>query len=310
MAANVETMFSVRETPWHGLGTIVAEAPTSKEALKLAGLNWNVSQKEIFTEEGTIDGYKANVRDTDGQVLGVVTDRYQVVQNTEAFAFTDELLGSGVKYETAGSLQNGRKVWLLAKLPSEFVVAGERISPYLVFSNTHDGSGAVRVAITPIRVCCNNTLNLALKTARRSFSMIHTGNIKGKIQEAKQTLFLADQYMEHLGVEFERMHRQKLSERQIREYMEMLLPMEKDASPIAVRNVQKLREDLKTRYFDAPDLKGLGNNAYRFINAVSDFATHAAPIRRTKNYKENLFLKTYEGNPIIDKAYQMMLAAA
>ena len=310
MAANVETMFSVRETPWHGLGTIVAEAPASKEALKLAGLNWNVSQKEIFTKEGTIDGYKANVRDTDGQVLGVVTDRYQVVQNTEAFAFTDELLGSGVKYETAGSLQNGRKVWLLAKLPSEFVVVGERISPYLVFSNTHDGSGAVRVAITPIRVCCNNTLNLALKTARRSFSMIHTGNIKGKIQEAKQTLFLADQYMEHLGTEFERMRRQKLSERQIREYMEMLLPVEKDASPIAVRNVQKLREDLKTRYFDAPDLKGLGNNAYRFINAVSDFATHAAPIRRTKNYKENLFLKTYEGNPIIDKAYQMILAAA
>ena len=310
MAANVETMFSVRETPWHGLGTIVAEAPASKEALKLAGLNWNVSQKEIFTKEGTIDGYKANVRDTDGQVLGVVTDRYQVVQNTEAFAFTDELLGSGVKYETAGSLQNGRKVWLLAKLPSEFVVVGERISPYLVFSNTHDGSGAVRVAITPIRVCCNNTLNLALKTARRSFSMIHTGNIKGKIQEAKQTLFLADQYMEHLGTEFERMRRQKLSERQIREYMEMLLPVEKDASPIAVRNVQKLREDLKTRYFDAPDLKGLGNNAYRFINAVSDFATHAAPIRRTKNYKENLFLKTYEGNPMIDKAYQMILAAA
>ena len=140
--------------------------------------------------------------------------------------------------------------------------------------------------------------------------MIHTGNIKGKIQEAKQTLFLADQYMEHLGVEFERMHRQKLSECQIREYMEMLLPVEKDASPIAIRNVQKLREDLETRYFDAPDLKGLGNNAYRFINAVSDFATHAAPIRRTKNYKENLFLKTYEGNPIIDKAYQMMLAAA
>ena len=82
MAANVETMFSVRETPWHGLGTIVAEAPASKDALKRAGLNWNVSQKEIYTDEGTIDGYKANVRDTDGQVLGVVTDRYQVVQNT------------------------------------------------------------------------------------------------------------------------------------------------------------------------------------------------------------------------------------
>ncbi len=310
MAANVETMFSVREKPWHGLGTVVAEAPTSEDALHLAGLDWDVCQKDIYTKEGKIDGYKANVRDTDGQFLGVVTGRYQVVQNTEAFAFTDELLGSGVKYETAGSLQNGRKVWLLAKLPSEFVIAGERISPYLVFSNTHDGSGAVRVAVTPVRVCCNNTLNLALETARRSFSIVHTGDIKGKIQEAKQTLFMADQYMEHLGMEFERLRKQKMTERQVREYIEKLLPVEKDAGPVTARNARKLRDDLEARYFDAPDLKGLGNNAYRFINAVSDFATHADPIRRTKNYKENLFLKTYEGNPMIDRAYQMVCNAA
>ena len=310
MAANVETMFSVREKPWHGLGTIVAEAPASKDALRLAGLDWKVTQKEIYTKEGKIDGYKANVRDIDGQFLGVVTDRYKVVQNTEAFAFTDELLGQGVKYETAGSLQNGRKVWLLAKLPSEFVVAGERISPYLVFSNAHDGSGAVRVAVTPIRVCCNNTLNLALDTARRSFSMVHTGNVKGKIQEARQTLFLADQYMEKLGMEFERLRRRKITERQVREYIETLLPVESGASPVTARNVKKLRDDMAARYFDAPDLKGLGNNAYRFINAVSDFATHAAPIRRTKNYKENLFMKTYEGNPMIDRAYQMTRDAA
>lgn len=310
MSANVETMFSVREKPWHGLGTIVEEAPTSQEALRLAGLDWEVCQKTIYTQNGKIDGYKANIRSTDGQFLGVVTDRYRVVQNTEAFAFTDELLGDGVRYETAGSLQNGRKVWLLARLPREFMIAGERISPYLVFSNTHDGSGAVRVAVTPVRVCCNNTLNLALDTARRSFSMVHTGNVKGKIQEAKHTLFMADQYMEALGMEFERLRRQKITERQAREYIGMLLPMEEDASLVTARNIKKLRDDMEARYFEAPDLKGLGSNAYRFINAVSDFATHAAPIRRTKNYKENLFMKTYEGNPMIDRAYQMMLAAA
>ena len=79
---------------------------------------------------------------------------------------------------------------------------------------------------------------------------------------------------------------------------------------MTVRNIKKLRKDLEARYFDAPDLKELGNNAYRFINAVSDFATHADPIRRTKNYKENLFMKTYEGNLMIDRAYQMMRSAA
>ncbi len=310
MAANVETIFSVREKPWHGLGTIVAEAPTSDDALRLAGLDWNVCQRSIYTNVGKIEGYKANIRDTDGQCLGVVTDRYKVVQNTEAFAFTDELLGSGVRYETAGSLQNGRKVWLLARLPSEFVIAGERISPYLVFSNTHDGSGAVRVAVTPIRVCCNNTLNLALKTAPRSFSMVHTGDIKGKIGEARHTLFMADRYMESLGMEFERLREQEMTERQVIEYIEMLLPIERDASLVTVRNIKKLRDDMEARYFDAPDLKGTGNNAYRFINAVSDFATHADPIRRTKNYKENLFMKTYEGNPMIDRAYQMLCDAA
>jgi phage/plasmid-like protein (TIGR03299 family) len=177
-----------------------------------------------------------------------------------------------------------------------------------VFSNTHDGSGAVRVAVTPIRVVCNNTLNLALNTAARSFSMVHTGDIRGKVNEAKQTLFMADQYMENLGREFERLRRQKLSDQQVKEYIELLLPVEKGASPMAAKNVQKLRSDLAARYYDAPDLKNVGNNAYRFINAVSDFATHADPIRRTKNYQENLFMRTYEGNPMIDKAYQLVAA--
>lgn len=309
MAALVESMFSVREKPWHGLGTIVNKAPDSGEALKLAGLDWEVIQSPIFTAHGKVEGWKANVRNTDRQVLGVVTDRYRVVQNTEAFAFTDSLLGEGVQYETAGSLMGGRKVWLLARLPREFIIAGERISPYLVFSNTHDGSGAVRVAVTPIRVCCNNTLNLALTTAQRSFSMIHTGDIRGKISEAKQTLFMADQYMEDLGREFERLRRRKITDQQVREYIELLLPIEKGANNITVKNVKKLRNDMAMRYFDAPDLKELGSNAYRFINAASDFATHAEPIRRTKNYQENLFMKTYEGNPVIDKAYQLVAVA-
>lgn len=310
MAANVETMFSTREKPWHGLGTIVEEAPTSAEALRLAGLDWKVNQSAIFTSAGKVEGYRANVRSTDQAVLGVVTDRYKVIQNTDAFAFTDELLGEGVKYETAGSLQGGRKVWLLARMPREYIISGERISPYLVFSNTHDGSGAVRVAITPVRVVCNNTLNLALESASRSFSMIHTGDIKGKVLEAKQTLFMADIYMENLGQEFERLRRKKLTDQQVKEYMELLLPIDDSASLLTIKNMKKLRADLQSRYYDAPDLKNVGgNNAYRFINAVSDFATHSAPIRKTKNYQENLFLKTYEGNPLIDKAYQMLRAA-
>ena len=98
MAANVETMFFTgRTVPWHGLGTMVEKAPTSQAALKLAGLDWKVVQKKLITEDGfSIPGFKANVRNLDNRVLGVVTDRYKVVQNEEAFSFTDSLLGEGV----------------------------------------------------------------------------------------------------------------------------------------------------------------------------------------------------------------------
>lgn len=310
MAANVETMFSVREKPWHGLGTVVMEAPTSADALRLAGLDWEVLQEPIYTGSNeAVQGYKANVRSSDRKVLGVVSDRYRVVQNVDAFGFTDELLGQGVRYETAGSLQEGKKVWLLARLPKECVVAGEKISPYLVFSNTHDGSGSVKVAVTPIRVVCNNTLNLALDTAKRSFSMVHTGNVHDKIQEAKNTLFMAEEYLECLNIEFEQLRRQKITDAQVKEYIELLLPLDEDATPIQRRNITKLRRDVEQRYYDAPDLQRVGSNAYRFINAVSDFATHSEPIRRTANYKENMFGRTIDGNPMIDKAYQLVKAA-
>ena len=310
MAANVESMFYVRETPWHGLGTKVLEAPASKDALQLAGLNWRVMQEPIYTAmEELVDGYKANVRDSDRKVLGVVTDRYRVIQNDEAFAFTDGLLGEGVKYETAGSLQGGRKVWLLAHMPHEYMISGERISPYLLFSNTHDGSGAIKVALTPIRVVCQNTLNLALAGAKRSWSMIHTGDIREKMQEAKDTLFLAEKYMDELGKEFEALRMKKLTDKQVMEYIEILLPVEDGSTPQQEKNMKRLREDMKIRYFDAPDLQSVGKNAYRFVNAVSDFATHAEPLRRTANYKENLFSRTVDGNPMIDKAYRMVSAA-
>ena len=311
MAANIETMFYTRTKPWHGLGVQVQEAPESKDALRLAGLDWKVYQREVYTDSGIkIEGYRANVRNTDNKVLGVVTERYKIVQNEEAFSFTDALLGEGVRYETAGSLQEGKKVWLLARLPKEYIISGEQISPYLVFSNSHDGSAAVRVAVTPIRVVCNNTLNLALSTAKRSWAMVHTGNIKGKIHEAQETLFMAETYMGKLGKEIEELKRQRITERQVKEYIEILLPLEKTTSLTAAKNVKKLRDDLRARYYDAPDLQDVGgNNAYRFINAVSDFATHNEPLRRTANYKENLFMRTMDGNQMIDRAYQIVKAA-
>lgn len=191
MPANVETMFSVRETPWHGLGRIIMDAPASREALELAGLDWQVESRNIYSGTGAmIPGYRANVRSTDDAVLGVVSDRYRIVQNEEAFQFTDDLLGEGVTYETAGSLQGGKKVWMLARLPRKYLIAGDQVVPYLVIFNSHDGSSGVKVAMTPIRVVCQNTLNLALNTAKRSWTARHTENVLLRVQDARETLQL------------------------------------------------------------------------------------------------------------------------
>ena len=311
MAANVESMFYVREKPWHGLGTMVAEAPDSTAALRLAGLDWNVVQKDIMTVGGSgiIPGFKANVRDTDGSVLGIVTDRYRVVQNTEAFSFTDALLGEGVRYETAGSLQGGRRTWILARLPHQYIINGEEISPYLVFMNAHDGSGAIKAAMTPVRVVCQNTLNLALSTAKRSWSFNHTGDVNGKLDEARDTLLYAGQYMAELGKTFGKLGRIKLSDGKVMEFISSLIPDADGGTVQQRRNIRKMQEDLKARYYDAPDLADIEKNGYRFINAVSDFATHSKPLRERANYRESLFARTVDGNPLIDKAYQMVMAA-
>lgn len=129
------------------------------------------------------------------------------------------------------------------------------------------------------------------------------------MKEAKDTLFMAEKYMDELGKEFEVLRKKKLTDKQVMDYIEILLPVEDGSTPQQIRNMKRLQEDMKRRYFDAPDLQDVGNNAYRFINAVSDFATHSRPLRKTSNYKENLFARTVEGNPLIDKAYQMMCAA-
>ena len=311
MPANVETMFYTREKPWHGLGRSVEEAPSSAEALIFAGLDWSVGQKDVFTDAGAlIPGYKANVRSTDQAILGIVSDRYKVVQNEDAFRFTDDLLGEGVTYETAGALQGGRKVWMLARMPHRYIIAGDEIAPYLVVMNSHDGSSGIKVAMTPIRVVCQNTLNLALDSAKRIWTAKHTENVMSRVYEARETLQLAEAYMSELGRGIDVLSKIKLTDKKVMEFMAEFFPVTEDLTDAQRKNNLRLLDDLKRRYWDAPDLAHVGKNGYRFINAVSDFATHADPIRKTKNYEENLFLRTVEGNPLIDRAYKLVLAAA
>lgn len=303
------SMFDSRRVVWDNLGTDVKKAINSEEAMRLARLDWDVIQKPIYTDNRLIDGFKANVRDFDEKVLGIVTERYSVVQNRDAFSFTDELLGEGVSYETAGSFAGDKKIWLLAKLEG-CKLAGEDFDPYLVFFNTHDGSGAIRVAITPVRVICQNMINLALRDSSRSWSCVHKGDIKSKLDEARYTLSHTKEYLEALDDEFGKLKSKSLSDAKVKEYVETLLPLkENEQSMVRRRNIEEMRKDLLYRYFFAPDLVDVEKSAYRFINAVSDFATHTTKHKDTKHYQENLFDKSANGNPLIDRAYTLVKAA-
>lgn len=304
MAHEVETMFSVREKPWHyemtkDVTKIIQEAPTSEEALKAAGLDWNVEAKPIFTADGVeIPNYKANTRDKDGKVLGLVTDRYKVVQNSEAFAFTDELIGNGVKYETAGSLYGGKKVWLLAKMP-EVKVAGDKTEPYVCFTNAHDGTGSIRVCMTPVRVVCNNTLNIALGRAKRAWSTIHVGNLEEKIMEAKRVLELAETYMDGLDKYANEMANVSVKFDDVLKIVNEIFPYKDDDSNRVKTNMMKARNGFMTCYY-AKDIEKFNGTAWGVINAMADFADHTAPAKMTKNYQENNWGRIINGHQLVD----------
>lgn len=309
MAAFVESMFSVREMPWHGMGTIVEDAPNSKEAIITAGLDWEVESRRMYLADGSeVPDAFANVRKTDNSVLGIVGNRYTIVQNNEAFSFTDNLIGEGCVYETAGSLKDGKQIWLLARLPKAVQIAGDNVMPYLCFTNTHDGSGAVKVFMTPIRVVCNNTLNQALSTAKRTWSARHTGSIESKLREASETLELANSYMNELKKTSETLALQKIDEKKLLKMIEDLVPLDEGMSDRQQTNIKDMRNDIWFRYSFAPDLKDTEETLFRFVNAVADTTTHKEPNRQTKNWRENQFANIITGSELLDKAYKMSLA--
>lgn len=304
MSANVETMFYAGETPWHGMGVKVESALSSSEAIKMASLDWTVQSKEIQVVGGEIiEGMRANVRSTDQKVLGVVTNRYKVVQNEDAFSFTDILLGEGVKYETAGSLSNGKRIWLLAKMETSNI-CGDDVEPYLVFTNSHDGSGAVKVAVTPIRVVCQNTLTLALSSTKRCWSTRHCGDISSKMEDAKMTLGFASAYMERLKEESEKLSQVVVLAPQFADFLLKMFPITSKMSDRQVQNIEKQRTALAELYNHKEDLQKFHGTAYGVINAVADFVPHFIPARQATNYRQNNFMSIVDGgkNNLMDMA--------
>ena len=306
MAALVESLFYVgRNVPWHGLGVSVETAPTSGDALVYAGLDWEVEQREIMdsVSRKVIPGFYANTRTSDNSVLGVVGSRYKIVQNTEAFEFTDSLLNEGVTYETAGSLKDGRTIWLLVKMPTEKIL-GDDVDPYICFTNSHDGSGCIKVCMTPTRVVCNNTLNLALSNASRMWSTRHVGDIQGKLEEAKLTLGLATDYMKELANEADILANTTISSSKLNNVIELMFPI---STADSKRKAERIEEDRAKfmKVYNAPDIKKFQGTAWGVVNAAADFADHYSMIRNTANGAENRWASIMSGHPLLDNAYKL-----
>ena len=203
MAALVETMAYAGEVPWHGLGTKVSNDISVDDMLKESGLDWNVVPVPVF---GRMDGkeikstYQMLVRDTDQKVLTMITDKWNPVQNSEAFEFFRDFVDAGaMEMHTAGSLQDGKWVWCLAKISESFeLFGGDRVDGYLLFSNPHIYGRGVEIRFTPTRVVCNNTLQLSLGTA--------TDN---KVRLNHRSTFDPDMVKETLGIASEKMAKYK-----------------------------------------------------------------------------------------------------
>ena len=305
------TFWDSRKALWKGIGTEVAGAYSAEQALQMAGLDWNVVQKDLFTEEGEkVEGFKANVKETDGTVLGIVSDKYVVVQNKEAFAFVDLLFGKGLTFETMGSIRNGRSIFMVLRFPQEYIINGEHITPYIVVTNSHDTTSSLRISVCPLRVTCANMLPLVLRESKRSWACIHAGSLEDKFELAKATLQLAENYMSSLGKEFHELQNKQLTENEVVDIVNELVPEPEGASYQQKRNVNKLREDILMRYNFAPDLVSLKHSAYRLLNSVADHICHSKPVRETKEYQTNLFQKmAIETHPMLDKAYKLVCAA-
>jgi phage/plasmid-like protein (TIGR03299 family) len=249
MAHEVENMFSVRETPWHGLGVILNDPPTVYEGIKQAGLDWNVVLKDLYTQDLHKVGYKAVVRETDNQCYGVVGGRFEPLQNSQAFQWFEPFMDK-YSLETGGALKEGKNIWVLAKRKDApmAVSSDDLVNKYLMLSNSHDGKTTVRAGETPIRVVCSNTLRMAHSDKGSSLIRIrHTKSVNDNLSLVGDLIRASDEsYVATMEV-YRRLARTQVNRSDLKRYVQAVFNMQDtkdkpvDGSPI-YHNVVRLFE--------------------------------------------------------------------
>lgn len=302
-----DQMFSVKEIPWHGLGTILKKTPNIKEAIVASGLSWNVSVKKMIVPMMINDEFKsvsvpnnyAVVRDDDHTVIGVVGNRYEPYQNSEMWGFIEEFQNqSGIKLETAGSLRAGKTTWVLAKNGTNEYVSKDPVEEFFLFRNSFDGSSPISVMFTNVRVVCNNTLSMAIKGAKNIFNVRHTANASERIKDVQDALGLRTRYQTAVNAAMETLVKFPMSPIETQNFIEtVIFPEPKTikkgkkygeftiiedggtqrAQTTRINNVDtilNLVEDGK-----GADIVGVKGTAYGLYNALTEWADHKKTVK-------------------------------
>ena len=256
--ASSKDMFYVGETPWHGLGTKLEGRPTSEEAIKAANLDWEVGYRPLCTyasenEDGTEGddpyaptarilekvGHRATYKKGTGKILGVVGPNWHVYQNRDAFKFFDPFVASGqAAFETAGQLRGGQRVWILAELAGDPLVivkkADDAVRRYILLSNAHDGTQAIRCGYTPIRVVCANTLAAAIDDASsRLLKIRHTKSAEAAIAKVAETMNVVNRTFEATAEQYRFMASKGCSEESLKKYVNLVFAPRRVAKAVA-----------------------------------------------------------------------------
>jgi len=291
---------------WHGFGTVVSEAQTSADALRIAGLDWNVALTDLaaIMPDGShqpIDTHRATMRTDTNRALGAVGMRYQPLQNRDAFAWMDEVVGEELAiWHTCGSLRGGKDVWMLAKLPGNIEVCDRDVlDKYVLITNNHAGTGAVRLFPTSVRVVCANTLRLAISEVDSSKSdaglplglkLFHTaGSLGRRVQKAKELLGVIGKSHDEFATAARSMLSHELNTQQVSDYFGGLVENRSD------RNRDKVLGQLWDRFALPTNEGGYKSNVWTAYNAASEWADHElrvtgrGDVRAERKFRSVLF---------------------
>lgn len=302
-STGMHSFFSVKEKPWHGLGTIIKEYPTSTEALKYAGLDFTVEKRKLYTLSGNegelpdilVPDYYTTIRTDTEQVLGVVGKDYQIVQNIDAFSFFDSIVGGdGIMYETAGALGKGERIFITAKLPDYIKVGNDDlIEQYLFLTTSHDGYGSITAAFTPIRIVCQNTLNAALRNYSNSIKIRHTANAKERLDQAHTILGISNNLSNQLEEVFNKWSKVRITDRSLKKLIQLAMVPNKEV----LANIQTGKEDDLSTMF-----KNICDNTYEYamVNPSQQMETTKGTLFGAYNavtgYYQNI--KTYKSEEV------------